>query len=62
MSDTPSSRRPKVKAYHLTPEQLWVAYLETPINGWFAKLATTRLDMLREAAKREQQRSDGDDA
>lgn len=62
MSDT-SAKRPKVRAYYLTPEQLWVAYQEHlvvyrdhPVYSFFATLADTRLEMVRleQAKEREQ--------
>lgn len=44
-----------IRAYHLTPEQLRRAYLQTAMNERLARCAQTRLAMLRkeQAQKRE---------
>ena len=60
MSDA-SDRRPKVRAYHLTPDQLRIAYQEPPLNQFFAKLADTRLAMLRQQQQRQPPTEEADD-
>jgi len=49
----PVRRPPPCRPYHLTPEQLWRAYHEAPMNQFLARCAQTRLAMLRKEQKRE---------
>ena len=49
-----------IRAYHLTPDELRRAYQEPAFNDVFARLAATRLAMLRDQMKREAQREEED--